>query len=127
MAVPGHPLDPRAEGTNQLLRDGATLVTRASDVIEALAPILQARTLDRQAEFRDEPDPTPSHAPRDVVIGEDVRAAVLAALGPAPASVDEVARAARLDIRSVRIALLELALAGRIEQHGGQLVSLRQG
>lgn len=127
MAVPGHPLDPRAEGTNQLLRDGATLVTRASDVIEALAPILQARTLDRQAELRDEPDPSPSQAPRSVTIGEDVRTAVLAALGPAPAGVDEVARAARLDIRSVRIALLELALAGRIEQHGGQLVSLRLG
>ena len=38
MAVPGHPLDPRAEGTNQLLRDGATLVTGPADVLAALGP-----------------------------------------------------------------------------------------
>jgi DNA processing protein len=36
-AVPGSPLDPRAEGANDLLRDGATFCTRAEDVIEALA------------------------------------------------------------------------------------------
>jgi DNA processing protein len=126
MAVPGHPLDPRAEGTNQLLRDGATLVTRAADVTEALAPILKTRGLERQAGLRDEADPLPSRSGAGVALTEDARGAVLAALGPAPASVDEVARAAHLDIRSVRIALLELALAGRIEQHGGQLVSLRQ-
>jgi DNA processing protein len=127
MAVPGHPLDPRAEGTNQLLRDGATLVTRASDVIEALAPLLKSRGVERPVELRDDGNPLPSRRGGDASLTEDARAAVLAALGPAPASVDEVARAAHLDIRSVRIALLELALAGRIEQHGGQLVSLRQG
>jgi DNA processing protein len=127
MAVPGHPLDPRAEGTNQLLRDGATLVTRATDVIEALAPVLQARTLHRQAGVRDAPAQSPPREPRDIAIGDDVRTAILAALGPAPVSIDEVARAAHLDIRSVRIAMLELALAGRIERHGGQLVSLRPG
>jgi DNA processing protein len=127
MAVPGHPLDPRAEGTNQLLRDGATLVTRAADVIEALAPGLEARTLNRQGGLRDAADQSHSREPRDIAIGDDVRTAILAALGPAPVSIDEVARAARLDIRSVRIALLELALAGRIERHGGQLVSLGPG
>ncbi len=127
MAVPGHPLDPRAEGTNQLLRDGATLVTRASDVMEALGPILEARAFDRPTGLRDGPDPLPSGVDREPAIAEDARAAVLAALGPAPVSVDEVSRAASLDIRSVRVALLELALAGRIEQHGGQLVSLRPG
>ncbi|MEL6288917.1 MAG: DNA-processing protein DprA [Pseudomonadota bacterium] len=40
-AVPGHPLDPRAEGTNALLQQGATLVTSARDVIEALTPVLE--------------------------------------------------------------------------------------
>lgn len=125
MAVPGHPLDPRAEGTNQLLRDGATLVTRASDVIEALASVLKARAIDGQAELRDGPAPISSSVPTSIAIGDAARAAVLAALGPAPVSVDEVSRVAHLDVRSVRIALLELALAGRIEQHGSQLVSLR--
>lgn len=126
MAVPGHPLDPRAEGTNQLLRDGATLVTRTEDVMEALAPFLKARVVDRGSGLRDALDPLPTPS-GDACLTEDARAAVLAALGPAPASVDEVARAAHLDIRSARVVLLELALAGRIEQHGGQLVSLRQG
>jgi len=50
---------------------------------------------------------------------------VVEALGPAPIDIDELARATGLGIRSVKIALLELALAGRIEQHGAQLVSLR--
>ncbi len=127
MAVPGHPLDPRAEGTNQLLRNGATLVTRASDVMEVLAPILDRRAFDRRLGLGDASGPLPSGTASGPAIAEDVRAAVVAALGPAPVSVDEVSRVVGLDIRSVRIALLELALAGRIEQHGGQLVSLRLG
>ncbi len=35
-AVPGHPLDPRAEGTNRLLKNGATMATEPEDVIEVL-------------------------------------------------------------------------------------------
>jgi DNA processing protein len=42
-AVPGSPLDPRAEGTNDLLREGATLCTRVEDVESALAPLLGRR------------------------------------------------------------------------------------
>ena len=53
-----------------------------------------------------------------------MRKLVVDALGPAPVNVDELARATGLAIRSVKVALLELALAGRIEQHGSQLVSL---
>ena len=37
-AVPGSPLDPRAEGTNDLIKQGATLVTDAADVIAVLRP-----------------------------------------------------------------------------------------
>ena len=58
-------------------------------------------------------------------MNDAVRKLVVDALGPAPVDVDELARATGLAIRSVKIALLELALAGRIEQHGSQLVSLR--
>ena len=39
-AVPGSPLDPRAAGTNNLLKQGACLVTSARDIVETLAPIL---------------------------------------------------------------------------------------
>lgn len=119
-AVPGHPLDPRAEGTNQLLKQGATLVTGADDVITALAPMTAAPRghthVQELAPLRPEPPP---------MLGNDDRSAVIAALGPAPVEIDEVARAAGLPIRAVRLILMELDLAGRIDHHGQQLVSLR--
>lgn len=123
MAVPGHPLDPRAEGTNQLLKDGATLVTNAADVLAALGPLLgdavaNAHLTESGEPARDRPTGSPH-------VDDAVRKSVVEALGPAPIAVDELARATGLGIRSVKIALLELALAGRIEQHGTQLVSLR--
>lgn len=39
-AVPGSPLDPRAEGANDLLRGGATLCTRVEDILETIAPMI---------------------------------------------------------------------------------------
>ena len=57
-------------------------------------------------------------------VGDQDRARLLAALGPAPVDIDELARATGLPVRAIQIALIELALAGRIERHGHQLVSL---
>lgn len=128
-AVPGHPLDPRAEGTNHLLKEGATLVTSAADVLAALAPIAAAR--DAEVDDGALSFETPLGAPDAArqIPAADASAAdharVLAALGPAPVGIDMVIRATGLDARVVQIALLELALAGRIGQHGAQLVSLR--
>ena len=101
----------------------ATLVTQAADVLAALAPLVQQRVF------------SPGTAPAgDALVREEgagpgglpeegAVARVLDALGPAPVDIDWLARATGLDIRSVRIALLELALADRIERHGAQLVS----
>jgi DNA processing protein len=58
-------------------------------------------------------------------VNDVARKLVVDALGPAPVNVDELARATGLPISIVKVVLLELALAGRIEQHGSQLVSLR--
>ena len=126
-AVPGHPLDPRAEGTNRLLKDGATLATEPEDVIEALAPMLARASLRSAGGAREAGaagarpplglDAAPQIAPQD-------RARLLAALGPAPVDIDELVRATGLPVRALQIALIELALAGRIERHGHQLVSL---
>jgi DNA processing protein len=126
-AVPGHPLDPRAEGTNRLLKEGATIATEPDDVIEALAPMLGREPGSRVrgaeepavAEIPSRPvaDGPPRIAPQD-------RARLLAALGPAPVDVDELVRATGLPVRALQIALIELALAGRIERHGHQLISL---
>ena len=126
-AVPGHPLDPRAEGTNMLLKQGATLVTSAGDVLEHLRPQmgLAPRGMEAGGASILEPMPAedadlPSSLPH-----EAAQLVVLQALGPAPVSIDELARATGLAVRALRGVLLELALAGRIEQQGAQLVALK--
>ena len=131
-AVPGHPLDPRAEGTNQLLKDGATLVTSADDVLAAIA---HSRTHDPEALRRGlaaadtpldfVPDDLPAQPVESAESDAALAARILSVLGPAPASVDDVARAAGVSARVVRIVLLDLSLGGQIEMHGAQLVSLR--
>jgi DNA processing protein len=130
-AVPGHPLDPRAEGTNQLLKSGATLVTEADDVLEALAPQLAQGGGMTEPAGAAHPAATNSDArygtsPLGNIALPDTqaRARVLAALGPHPVDIDEVGRATALSAREVRALLMELDLAGEIERHGFQLVSL---
>jgi len=142
MAVPGHPLDPRSEGPNSLLKSpGVTMVTSPADVLEVLAP-MRAKGLRRASRTQLEESATPvalHHPPRtsdpappsatsatwivDQQAELNPAGAVLAVLGPAPASLDDVARAAGLSARAAKVAILELALAGLVEQHGGQLVS----
>jgi DNA processing protein len=127
-AVPGHPLDPRAEGTNRLLKEGAILVTEPEDILEALAPILRERPAIVAPDALGETLSTPiARQPELPQIGADDRERLLGALGPAPVDIDELARATGLTIRAIQIALIELALAGRIERHGHQLVSLAPG
>lgn len=117
-AVPGHPLDPRAEGTNKLLKSGATLVTEAEDVLSALTPLLSTPATHLREESELPPRPIPE------ILSDSDRNRVLAALGPAPVDVDSLVRGTGLSTRSVQIALMELALAGRLERHGGGLISL---
>ena len=151
-AVPGSPLDPRAEGTNDLIRDGATFCTEAEDVIRALADRRTgsaARDVFADgaadvAPFWDELDLTgaapietaaaAARGSRELFDDPDAQRAehdirppldrVVERLGPAPVSLDELARAADLPIRTVRGAVLELEIAGRVERHGNGLVSL---
>ena len=138
-AVPGHPLDPRADGTNQLIKNGATMVTSAADVLEALGPTLQPRYTFRETDPGawkppDESATTVSHRAHDnlastgpmssAVDSDAARSIVLHALGPAPVNIDELVRVSGLAARVVQATILELALAGRIERHGLNLVSL---
>ena len=118
-AVPGSPLDPRAEGTNGLLKQGAILVTEAADVISVLEPIL-GRGFDLPAR---EPAPEPG-GPHDIEPGEDERARIVSLLGPTPVSLDDLVRLSGASPAIVRTVLLELEIAGRLERHGGSLVSL---
>jgi DNA processing protein len=114
-AVPGSPLDPRAEGSNDLRRQGATLVTEAADVITVVRPIL-GETIAAAAE---EPEPPPLPA---VEPAGDERARIVALLGPTPVPIDDLIRLSGSSPAAVRVVLLELA--GRLERHGGALVSL---
>jgi DNA processing protein len=126
-AVPGHPLDPRAEGTNGLLKNGATLVTEPDDILGVLAPMLREGPAPAFVPPAAEPAPAAKPAPGDAEQPprDADRDRLLAALGPAPVDVDELGRATGLSPRAIQIALLELALAGRVERHGHQLVSLK--
>jgi DNA processing protein len=120
LAVPGSPLDPRAAGSNNLIKQGARMVTEVGDVVEAVAPLL-SRPSERppgalSAPLATEPPAEPA---------ESDRARIVEALGPTPVEIDEIIRFTGLPARTVHVVLLELDLAGRIERHPGQRVSLR--
>jgi len=117
-AVPGSPLDPRSEGTNGLIKQGATLVTEAADVIAVLEPIL-GRGVDAPAR---EPERNPAAAGAEP--GDDERSRIVGLLGPAPVAIDDLVRLSGSSPAIVRTVLLELDIAGRLERHGGALVSL---
>ncbi|MCC2981593.1 MULTISPECIES: DNA-processing protein DprA [unclassified Sphingomonas] len=115
MAVPGSPLDPRAQGCNLLIREGATLIQSAADVMEQVRPI-DPRAVHAPV-VRYEPQP-----PADA--DDAARRVVTALLGPVPVAVDEVIRQSAIAPAVVQMVLLELELAGRLERHAGGRVSL---
>jgi len=116
MAVPGSPLDPRAQGCNQLIREGATLVQSAADVLEAIRPLHLGPLGQPRRPYADAP------APADAQEAE--RRAVADLLGPTPVPVDEIVRQSGLSPPTVQTVLLELELGGRLERHAGGRVSL---
>ncbi len=116
-AVPGSPLDPRAAGTNDLIKQGATLVTEAADIINAVGPIM-GRPVELPMGESDEPRPVD-----DEPHASD-RARIVNLLGPSPVGIDDLIRMTDVSPAVVRTVLLELELAGRLERHGGGMVSL---
>jgi len=117
-AVPGSPLDPRAEGTNSLIKQGATPVTETADIVAVLEPIMGMALTAREPESAD------GERLPDVDPAADERARIVGLLSPAPVLIDDLVRLAKTSPRVVRLVLLELELAGRLERHGGGLVSL---
>jgi DNA processing protein len=115
MAVPGSPLDPRAQGCNHLIREGATLVQNAEDVLEAIGPSRLRPFRQRELDYT-APGPCAD-------IGEAERRAVADLLGPTPVPVDELVRQSACSPATVQTVLLELELAGRLERHAGGKVS----
>ena len=115
MAVPGSPLDPRAQGCNLLIREGATLVQSAADILEQIRPF----------------DPRSVRSPIDVYAGSPAgdasdqdRRRITDLLGPVPVATDELIRQSHFSPSVVHTVLLELELGGRLERHAGGRVSL---
>lgn len=143
-AVPGSPLDPRAHGTNDLIREGATLCGSVEHVTTVLAPLVASQPFQSSAR---EPEPRPS----DLLVGlwdelewpaasamldDEGEAAITARnlsqgdeaviaglLGPTPVTMDELSRQSGLSIRVVQRVLTEMEIAGRLERHRGNAVS----
>ncbi|MFB2552276.1 DNA-processing protein DprA [Ensifer soli] len=120
-ATPGSPFDPRSEGTNNLLKQGATVTTAASDVLDALAP-LSRFDLFSPHEI-DEPPREQAETRPDAPSDRD-RATLIEALSFSPTDVDDIVRHTGLSAAAVHLALLELDLAGRLQRHSGGRVSL---
>lgn len=116
MAVPGSPIDPRAQGCNDLIRQGATLVQNAADIMEAIGGFDGAAVRQGVSPFASEP------VSSDVADGD--RTQILTLLSAAPVAIDELIRQSGLSPAIVHTVLLELELAARTERHAGGRVSL---
>ena len=116
MAVPGSPLDPRAQGCNQLIREGAILIQNAEDVLESIRPFHLRPLAQRRLDY-DGPGSNPD-------LNEADRRAILSLLSPTAVPIDEILRQSQLPPAIVQTVLLELELAGRLERHAGGRVSL---
>ncbi len=118
-AVPGSPLDPRAKGTNRLIREGATLTESAEDVLAVLRPILGGG-------FGEPEEGSGGQIVDGAVLeteADRVRDVIESALGPAPVEVDELIRLCKAPAAAVLTVILELELAGRLARHSGNRVS----
>ncbi|MEO0389965.1 MAG: DNA-processing protein DprA [Pseudomonadota bacterium] len=112
LAVPGTPFDARAAGCNALIRDGATLVRGASDVLDAIA---QPTAAPRSAAA-----PKPPAVPHKT---QRLHAEILSRLGPAPLAEDQLIRDLGHPAGQVAPALVELELDGQIDRQPGGLLS----
>jgi len=119
-AVPGSPLDPRHRGTNGLIRDGAVLTESVDDVMANLAAMQSTRRQTISA--RGNPGQS-ADIPDEMEVSR-AQTTILGLLGPVPVSVDELLRECQLSHAVMVTVLLELELAGRLERHPGNRVSL---
>ena len=121
MGVPGSPGDMRTAGPNRLIREGATLVRHAADVIDAIQPLTG-----RAVEVDEVPE---APAVKPLLPGDremdQARDLVAECLSPSAITVDEILRECQLSQAIVQTVLLEFELAGRIErQPGGKVATV---
>jgi len=134
-AVPGHPFEPRAAGTNRLIKEGAIFTTSPDDILDALQPMLAGwkgafawkmaspPAPDQREEAAPAPSATELSSSFDFI--GDAAKDVLKLLSLSPIDIDELCRLSGLEARHVNAALLALDLSGRIERRGLRQVALR--
>jgi DNA processing protein len=135
LAVPGHPFDARAAGSNMLLRDGARLVRNADDIIEALPPQpalppqhatapAPASTAATPSQNGPNPGKTPPPAAaRSLRETNALHQQILQRLGPSPLAEDQLIRDLALPVQTVAPALTTLELDGQISRQPGGLLA----
>ena len=120
MAIPGSPADPRAQGPNHLIREGATLVRNADDVLEIIMNFSGNSLRDPIST----PAPFEGPPPANEDIPDGAQDTVLETLSFTPVSVDEVLRACHMSIPVLQTILLELEIAGRVKRLPGNRICL---
>ncbi len=136
-AVPGSPYDPRSQGTNKLIQDGAMLVAAPRDVLDVLERSHlyahghsgetqpQRQVISEQTgHWTATTEKAGTTRRTDPMVDDNHRRTVMDLLGPDPVEVDVVVRESRLPSRLVQMVIMELDLTGRLERHPGQRVSL---
>jgi len=121
MAVPGHPLDPRAKGPNSLIRSGASLIGTVEDVIEDLSPMSQSPYRE-QPSLLEGPEQQPEIEKPEA--DQNSRDIILNALSITSIDIDELIRATKLHPRTVRAVLIELSLVGKVQNDSAQNIRL---
>lgn len=119
-AVPGSPLDPRAAGANQLIKDGAMILTDVADVIAEVGPMIAPERPRPPLPIRDSGGPIDAPEAAD----ETDHARIVEALGPSPVAIDDLIRLTGAKPATVHLVLMELDLAGRLARHAGARVSI---
>ncbi|MDV7341669.1 DNA-processing protein DprA [Terasakiella sp. A23] len=119
-AVPGSPLDPRSKGTNALIRDGAILVESAQDILTELNHVQNTPLEERKGSYYQRDNIT---MPSEDML-QAARGQIIKSLSPTPVFVDEIIRQCQISASIVQTVLLELELAGSLERHPGNKVSL---
>lgn len=111
-AIPGSPLEPRSSGTNQLIKDGATLVVNADDILNNLSP-RRINVLPKIEIIEHKP-----------LQHDNLRSEIIAKLSPTPTSIDEIIRQTAATSGEINEILLELEISGKLIRQHGNKVSL---
>lgn len=126
MAVPGSPMDPRSQGCNNLIREGASLIQSADDVLELIRPMDERMSRDNTPvrQVRRAPAASPQIPKNASETQIDKEAKILELLSTTPVTVDELVRQSHVDPAELQLILLELELVGKLTRNAGARVAL---